>query len=237
MKLIGAGLPRTATTTQWLALKALGLPTYHMKDMMADMPKGVALWRRAFDGEAVWDEVFDGFEATVDWPAAFHWRELAEHYPDAKVLLSVRDGDAWAKSMADTINQIYFGDSFMRAVCLARYRVDPVWASWMDLNIDTLWKGPRGAMANTFGERMALVEGMERWNEEVKATIPAERLLVWKPQDGWEPLCDFLELPVPDEPLPHAFDTDTFRDAIAGGAVQAVANYWKQRTAAPAAAA
>ena len=66
MKLIGAGLPRTATTTQWIALKTLGVPTYHMKDMMADMERGVALWRRAYNGEQPWNEVFDGFQATVD---------------------------------------------------------------------------------------------------------------------------------------------------------------------------
>ncbi len=37
MKLIGAGLPRTATTTQMIALEMLGLPCYHMRDMMADL--------------------------------------------------------------------------------------------------------------------------------------------------------------------------------------------------------
>jgi hypothetical protein len=226
MKLIGAGLPRTATTTQWIALKTLGVPTYHMKDMMADMERGVALWRRAYNGEQPWDEVFDGFEATVDWPAAFHWRELMEYYPDAKVLLSVRDGESWARSMGDTIVQIYFGDSFMRSMCQARYRIDPVWASWVDLNIDTCWKGPRGALANTFGEREPLIEAMNRWNDEVKAAVPADRLIVWSPKDGWEPLCEALGVPVPDEPLPHAFDTEVFRSAITGGAVSAVADYW-----------
>lgn len=232
MKLIGAGLPRTATTTQWLALKALGVETYHMKDMMADMEKGVSVWRRAYNGEQPWDEVFDGFEATVDWPAAFHWRELMDYYPEAKILLSVRDGDSWAKSMADTIVQIYFGDSFMRSMCQARYRIDPAWASWVDLNIDTCWKGPRGALANTFGERGPLADAMTRWNDEVKATVPADRLIIWTPQDGWEPLCEALDVPVPDEPLPHAFDTATFKAAITGGAVAAVSSYWAEKTVA-----
>jgi len=226
MKIIGAGLPRTATTTQWLALRRLGLRTYHMKDMMADMRRGVDIWRRAYDGEQVWDEVFDGFDATVDWPGAFHWRELMDHYPDAKILLSVRDGEAWAKSMQDTIVQIYFGDSFMRSVCQARYRIDPDWRAWVDLNIDTCWKGPRGALANTFGERQALIEAMNRWNDEVKATVPADRLIIWQPQDGWEPLCEAVGVPVPDEPLPHAFDTEVFKATITGAAVRAVADWW-----------
>ena len=226
MKIIGAGLPRTATTTQWLALRRLGLRTYHMKDMMADMRRGVDIWRRAYDGEQVWDEVFDGFDATVDWPGAFHWRELMDHYPDAKILLSVRDGEAWAKSMQDTIVQIYFGDSFMRSMCQARYRIDPDWRAWVDLNIDTCWKGPRGALANTFGERQALIEAMNRWNDEVKATVPADRLIIWQPQDGWEPLCEAVGVPVPDEPLPHAFDTEVFKATITGAAVRAVADWW-----------
>ena len=81
-------------------------------------------------------------------------------------------------------------------------------------------------MANTFGEREPLIEAMNRWNEEVKATVPAERLIVWTPQDGWDPICEALGLTVPSEPLPHAFDTETFRSAITGGAVQAVSDYW-----------
>jgi hypothetical protein len=158
-----------------------------------------------------------------------------DKYPDAKVLLSVRDGDAWAKSMNDTIVQIYFGDSFMRSMCLARYRIDPVWASWMDLNIDTMWKGPRGIAANTFGERQPLVDAMNRWNDEVKSTVPADRLIVWEPKDGWEPICEALDLPVPSEPLPHAFDTEIFKSSITGGAIQAVSEYWERTQAAAAA--
>jgi hypothetical protein len=130
--------------------------------------------------------------------------------------------------MQDTIVQIYFGDSFMRSVCQARYRIDPDWRAWMELNIDTLWKGPRGAAANTFGEREPLVEAMNRWNDEVKATVPADRLIVWKPQDGWEPICEALGLPVPNEALPHAFDTEMFKSAITGDAIRAVAAYWAQ---------
>ena len=115
VKVIGAGLPRTATTTQKIALEMLGLgPCYHMRDMMSDMAANVPLWRRAFDGESPWDEIFAGYNSTTDWPGAYFWRELIDVYPDAKVLLSVREAESWERSMADTINQIYFGDSLMR---------------------------------------------------------------------------------------------------------------------------
>ena len=139
MQLIGAGLPRTATTTQKIALETLGLaPCYHMRDMMADLDKGVRLWRSAYDGNEPWGEVFGDARSTVDWPSAFHWRELVDAYPDAKVLLSVRDHESWARSMQDTICQIYFGDSLLHHLAQARYHVDPAWKGWVDLMVEKI---------------------------------------------------------------------------------------------------
>ena len=94
MKLIGAGLPRTATTTQMIALEMLGLPSYHMRDMMADRERAIPMWRAALDGDGPWDELFEGKESVVDWPGSYHWRELMDVYPDAKVLLSVRSAES-----------------------------------------------------------------------------------------------------------------------------------------------
>jgi hypothetical protein len=70
---------------------------------------------------------------------------------------------------------------------------------------------------------------MERWNEQVRRTVPAERLLVWDPAEGWEPLCDFLQVPVPDEPLPRLNDTKSFREGIIGGALDALNEWWQGR--------
>ena len=232
MQLIGAGLPRTATTTQKIALETVGLaPCYHMRDMMADLDKGVRLWRRAYDGDEPWGEVFGDARSTVDWPSAFHWRELMDAYPDAKVLLSVRDHESWARSMQDTICQIYFGDSLLHHLAQARYHVDPAWKGWVDLMIDTFWSG-RGPFADTQGDSTRMIEKAERWNQEVEATVPAERLLVWEPRDGWEPLCEFLGVDVPAEELPKVNDTDAFRDGIMGAAVGSLDGWWAQRQAA-----
>ena len=114
MKLIGAGLPRTATTTQMIALEMLGMPCYHMRDMMIEhgderpsVPQGVR-GRRATGTRSS-----RARSRTVDWPAAYHWRELIDVYPDAKVLLSVRDADSWVRSMENTITQVFFGDTLM----------------------------------------------------------------------------------------------------------------------------
>jgi hypothetical protein len=222
LKVIGAGLPRTATTTQKLALEMLGLgPCYHMRDLMSDLGQNVPPWRRALEGEAEWDEIFHGFDSTTDWPAAYHWRELMDVYPEAKILLSVRSAESWVKSMEDTINEIYFGDSLMRHVCKARYHVDPDFAAWMDLMIDMTW-ADNAPFAGTNGEREPLMEAMERFNEEVKGTVPADRLLVWEPKEGWEPLCEFLEVEVPSEELPNVNDTQAFKDGIIAGGIAAL---------------
>jgi hypothetical protein len=233
MKLIGAGLPRTATTTQMIALEMLGLPCYHMRDMMADLGQSVPQWRAAYDGHGRWDEIFNGRQSTVDWPAAYHWRELVEVYPDAKVLLSVRDHEAWTQSMQNTINQIYFGDSLMHHLAQAQYQIDPVYSAWIDLMIDMMWHD-RGAMAGTEGVSEAMAEKAEQWNQTVIDTVPAERLLVWNAKEGWDPLCEFLELDVPSEPLPHVNDVETFQKVLIMGPAIAAINEWWEREKPPA---
>src|ERR1700691_3027592 len=114
MKLIGAGLPRTATLSQRAALETLGLtPCHHMQNLFADMSE-VYRWRDVLDGRLSPAVVLDGYAAIVDWPGSFYYRELMEIYPQAKVLLSVRDGDAWARSMEQTIWGLLYGDTLLR---------------------------------------------------------------------------------------------------------------------------
>src|SRR5271166_2959080 len=96
MTVIGAGLPRTATLSQKVALEMLGLgPCYHMVDILSDLDR-VESWSNALQGTANWDEIFAGYHSTVDWPGSFFYRELIDKYPEAKVVLSVRAGDAWS---------------------------------------------------------------------------------------------------------------------------------------------
>lgn len=222
MKLIGAGMPRTGTLTQKVALEMLGFePCYHWVNILADLNE-VDVWNRALDGEAVWDEVFNGYEATVDWPGGFFWRELMDHYPDAKVLLSVRDAKKWEPSFRETIWNMGHGESLLRLMASARGHVDPQWARYLELVDRMFWTG-KGTFARTGGERPEqLIAEFNRHNEEVKATVPAERLLVWNVTEGWEPLCDFLEVPVPSEPMPHANDRETFLGRVIDGALAAL---------------
>jgi hypothetical protein len=227
MKLIGAGLPRTATTTQMIALEMLGLPAYHMRDMMGDLTTSVPQWRRALEGDGPWEELFAGKESIVDWPGSYHWRELMDVYPDAKVLLSVRSAESWVESMYNTIASIWFGDNLMHHLAMAQYQVDPVYASWLDVMRD-MWTAA-DIMVPSGGDRAEMAAGFERWNQTVIDTVPSERLLVWHPKDGWEPLCELLDVPVPDGPVPNVNDTENFqKNLIMAPAIQAINAWWEE---------
>jgi Sulfotransferase domain len=229
MRVIGAGLPRTGTLTQKLALEQLGLgPCYHWVNLIADLNQ-VELWHRALDGEAVWDQVFAGQRSTVDWPGGYFYRELAERYPEAKVLLSVREPHAWERSFRDTIWMMCHGQSLMRLLSDARREIDPQWRRYLLLVDRMLWSGD-APFAAGHSQPARLIEEMVAYNEQVKRTIAPQRLLVWEVGDGWEPLCEFLEVDVPSEPLPHANDRETFIARVTDGAIDAL-QAWRTREA------
>jgi hypothetical protein len=235
LTLIGAGLPRTGTLTQKVALEQLGLGRcYHWVDVLADLDSQVPLWNQALDGDAQWDEIFAGCGTTVDWPGGHFYRELAEAYPDAKVLLSVRDPDAWEPSFRETIWTMSYGDSVMPLLSRARAQIDPRWSRYLAL-VDRMFWSEEGVFA-AGSEPEQLKEQMVAHNEAVKRNVPAERLLVWKVTEGWEPLCAFLGVDVPAEPMPHANDRETFLGRVSDGALETL-RAWREREAAAAAAA
>jgi len=234
MKLIGAGLPRTGTLSQKIALEMLGVaPCYHMVNVLGELEE-TERWRQAVNNELSLDTILDGFQATVDWPGSYFTKELVELYPDAKVLLSVRDGDSWARSMHDTIWGVLYGQILIRHMSDAWSEVDPKWRTYIAL-MDEMWKRS-GLMEDENTTQAYMSDAMQRYNEEVQQTVPQERLLVWTPADGWEPLCEFLELPVPDVPFPHVNDSKQFGERIIDGAMLAIQRYRAQDEEAVAAA-
>ncbi len=233
MRVIGAGLPRTGTLTQKLALERLGLgPCYHWVDVLADLDREVALWNSALDGRGPWEEVFEGYGSTVDWPGGYFYRELMDVYPEAKVLLSVRDPQAWERSFRETIWTMSHGESLMPLLSRARAEVDPRWHRYLAL-VDRMFWGEQGTFAAGHSEPEQLIEQMIAHNEQVERDVPRERLLVWEVAEGWEPLCGFLEVDVPAEPLPHANDRETFRERVGDGAIDAL-QAWRESRAATA---
>ncbi len=200
LKVIGAGMGRTGTLTLKFALERLGFgPCYHMTEVFAHL-EHVKLWRRAADGEAIdWDEVFDGYAATVDWPSSYFYAELAERYPDAKVILSLRDPERWY----DSISQTIFKTMEMAGL-----------DTMADIPIEHPMRfGGIIVTQKTFGadfSRENAIAAFERHNAEVQRRIPPERLLVFDAKQGWEPLCAFLGVPVPEEPFPRKNSPEEF---------------------------
>ncbi len=230
IKVIGAGLPRTATTTQLFAFEQLGFaPCYHMRDLLGDLEGGLPLWEAALEGKGDWERIFGEATSTCDWPSSWHYKALSEHYPDAKVVLSVREGASWVRSMRETVWGLFWADSVMRHTSYARTVVDPLWNRYIALMTAMNWDEPTGAFAGDHFSDEGLIALMEEWNDRVRQTIPAERLLEWYPTDGWEPLCDFLEVDVPEGPVPNLNDTAAFKEGLTGGAIAAINEWWDAR--------
>jgi hypothetical protein len=163
----------------------------------------VPLWAALADGAAPdWEAVFAGYRSQVDWPGARFWRELAAHYPDAKVILSVRPADAWFDSVQATIgpvmyNHASFDDPHMRALATMANT----------LIVEQIFD-------NRLDDRAHATSVYTRHIEEVQRTIPAERLLTFDVSEGWDPLCRFLGVPVPDEPFPRTNSSEEFRKRV-----------------------
>ena len=197
LRVVGAGVGRTGTSSLQQALaRLLGAPCYHMVEVFG-RPDHVSAWTAGFRGEPVdFDAVFEGYAATVDFPSAGFWREMAAQYPDALVLLSEREStDAWWRSADRTIFEAM------------RRPGPPGMEAWRDMALAMIGAFGMDGPTDEAGARSAY----ERHNAAVRAGIPGDRLLCWKPGDGWEPICTALGVPVPDEPFPHANTTDDFR--------------------------
>ena len=222
-------MPRTGTLTQKVALEMLGFgPCYHMVDVLADLDQA-KLWQRALDGEGPWEQIFDGFNSTVDWPGGYFYRELIDVYPDAKVLLSVREAQAWERSMRETVWAVRHGESLVRLLSSAQAHVNEQWRGFLEMIDRLVWEG-EGTFASGHAEPQQLIDTMIRHNREVEEVVPSERLLVWDVKEGWERLCEFLEARVPPQPFPHVNDRTEFLNRVIDGSLQAL-RQWRSEQA------
>ncbi len=216
LAVIGAGLGRTGTLSLHAALERLGFaPCEHMTNCFAH-PERFALWleaaRRKRAGEPIdWRPLFAGYQATVDWPGAYFWRELIAAHPEAKVILTVRDPERWYESARETIYAASQARTAsipprMLAGLLGWLRPDA--ARGFRTVQETVWDG---TLNGKFEDRAAAIRIFEEHTREVEATVAPERLLVFDVKQGWEPLCAFLGVPVPHgEPFPHVNDAADF---------------------------
>ena len=142
MHVIGVGVGRTGTLSLKAALDRLGFgPCFHMRNVL-DYPERLPLWEAAAAGSAVdWDEVFAGYESSVDWPGAAFWRELTAYYSDAKVILTVRDPERWYDSVRETIYQLFGGGTESPLAEEALQRIPGI-ATMHAFNRKLVWDGP-----------------------------------------------------------------------------------------------
>jgi hypothetical protein len=217
VKVIGAGFGRTGTMSLKVALEKLGFdPCYHMTEVFAH-PEHSNFWVSAWRGEPVdWDGVLENYDGAVDWPACTFYEELLERNPEAKVILSVRDPERWYESVRNTLYEL--------SVIVPRhplYRIGYKLVSLLvfrgagnvNLAEEIIWQG---TFDGRFEDESHATEVFERHNEEVRQRVPRERLLVYEVKEGWEPLCEFLGVEVPDEPFPRTNDAAQMRRRLRG---------------------
>lgn len=201
LEIIGAGFGRTGTHSLKSAIELLGFGTCHHMYEVRRSNKQLSYWSDIANGKTPnWAEVFDGFSAQVDWPAARYWRQLAEFYPDAKVILTTRDPEDWYESILRTI---------LPSSIIGRTE-DPDRLGRMGSEI--IYKI---VLQDLFSGRLAdkefSIDLFRRHQKEVIDTIPAHRLLVYEASEGWGPLCDFVGVKVPNATYPHGNTIEEFR--------------------------
>lgn len=205
LKVIGAGFGRTGTLSTKAALERLGFNKCHHMLEVFPSDRQLDAWHAIGRGEAPdWDSMFDGFQANVDFPSAGYWREISQHFPDAKILLTTRSFDSWYESASETI-----------------YPVSKKIPGWMtvipkvrkikDMTNGTIWDR---VFHGKFEDKDYARQIFEQHEADVKAAFGPDRLLVFHPKEGWEPLCAFLNVPVPDEPFPNVNDRADFQKRI-----------------------
>jgi len=204
INIIGTGVGRTGTYSLKLAINQLGFgPCHHMEAVLQDAVAQVPLWSEALKGNANWSAIYNSFESAVDWPTAGFFRELLKEYPTAKFILTERSPENWADSFGSTIYKLVEG----------RDKAPEKMQDWLEMVNEVLTKTgfPQGL------DRDGLMNGFIAHNKAVRAAIPEEQLLIFQVKDGWEPLCKFLNVAVPNEAFPRTNNREEFWELVKAG--------------------
>ncbi|WP_427168969.1 sulfotransferase family protein (plasmid) [Streptomyces sp. C1-1] len=216
LTLINAGLGRTGTTSLKAALDRLGHgPSFHMFDIVGDGER-LRQWEKVVcDGEHPdWTALLAGYRAAVDGPCALYYRQLSQAFPDAKVILTVRDAEGWYRSTHDTLYQ------FALRSMASLPEPGSAQARLLRITRAMVWDGLFGGR---FADKDHAIDVYHRHNEDVVRALGADNVLVYDVQQGWEPLCAFLGVDVPREAFPRTNDTASMRQRIARAAGAAAA--------------
>ncbi len=216
LKVIGAGFGRTGTMSTKAALDQLGFPCYHMAEVIINKENKAHLdfWRKVANAppgaQQDWNQVFAKYTATVDNPGCCVWRELLAAYPDAKVVLTLhpRGPEAWYDTTIDTI---YFTENMWQFKVLEW--LTPFGRKFGDMSHKLVWQR---SLQGTMTDRAKAIARYNAHVDEVKAAVPADRLLIFKVDQSWAPLCAFLGAPQPDTEFPNLNDRAAIKKTIRG---------------------
>ena len=203
IEVIGAGFGRTGTLSLKAALEQLGFaPSYHMYELLSHLDHGPS-WNAANAGDIAALRVpLADYRATVDWPGCVFWRELLELYPDAKVVLSVRPPEKWYASFRETVGAV-----------ISRARPDElpeVIVPVFDVS-DEIVRDRSFGPGFDVDDKHRVIAAYEAHNDAVRTGVPPARLLEFDVAEGWDPLCAFLGVPVPDGDFPNVNDREQFK--------------------------
>ena len=210
IQVIGAGMGRTGTMSLKHALEILGFVKCHHMIEVLQNPSNLPYWNEMHEKRSTdYEAVFNGYTAAVDFPGAIYYKELMVQYPDAKVVLGVRDAEKWYQSCLDTIYQVPKGAerAGMEEAAKTDLQVKNVLGVF-DYATNAIWNG---IFKGRFEDKEFAIQTFNEWTEEVIRSVPAEKLLVFEAKEGWEPLCNFLGKPIPDVPYPRVNDTAEFQ--------------------------
>ena len=215
IKIIGAGFPRTGTTTLKKALETLGYNgTYHFKDLIKT-PEKLKHWKELENqGTTDFDDLFNGFQATVDFPGYPYYKILLEKYPEAKIILTVRDVDAWYESTSRTVWKAGPQNILAKLVLLLKMqfnkKLKQTFKCIKFMRAIYLTKQFKGDFANEAHAKKTFFKHID----DVKNHVPESQLLIYKVSDGWAPLCEFLQCSIPQEEFPHLNKKENFHKMV-----------------------
>ncbi len=216
LEIIGAGFGRTGTYSLKAALEQLGFgPCHHMSEVIND-PRQIDAWSKVAEGRADFGAVFSGFRSAVDFPVSAYWQDVHGAMPDAKVILSHRDAEDWYGSFSQTILPLILDKEAWPKNAVP-------WFAMIEKVIIGKALGGRT-------DRDGILKAY-RANEAAARDLEARgQALVFSVRDGWEPLCRFLGVEVPDAPFPKTnARADFFASVKSGTQEPAVRPYLNHR--------
>lgn len=222
LKVIGTGLSRTGTTTLRSVLEQLGFSKCYNSGELFTHPRGIEFWENLEQGKDVdFDAFFEKYQAIIGFPGYIFHEKLLEKYPDAKIILSVRDPEVWYEDISKTV--FYTGNDHVNKQYSAEAKkIDPYLSECID-RIHTMQYRimEDGYFEGRFQDKEYAIDRYNQWTESIIKKFPSDKLLVYQVTEGWEPVCKFLGVPVPEDvPFPHLNSPAAFGKSSTTGFIE-----------------